>query len=105
MCGDWLAERGDSAADVYYWQARYFKRPAKVMANWDWWNEESNNPVEIRLPTELWRLIEKQVHASWQNCKEFPMRLAADEALRAALRECADQPIAAEQIATSRVIA
>lgn len=81
LFAEWLATRGDPRAAGYRWLAELGKHPSRAYASFDWWRIVSTNPPEIRIPDELWFALDVAPHPSWVNCKEYPDRRAAEEAI------------------------
>lgn len=84
MLADYLEEQGeDGPATALRWQVRRRKRPRRFASMWLWYDESrvSAYDPESNLPSELWKVIDKEPSGRHGPAKEWDTRRAAEEAL------------------------
>lgn len=81
LFAEWLGGRGDPRADGYRYMAISLKHPYRSYATWEWWNIDSANEEQIRLPSHLWIKLPVSAPPGYPRCKEWGSRRQAEEAL------------------------
>jgi hypothetical protein len=81
LLAEWLGARGDARATGYSYMAIARKHPYRSYATWEWWNIDSANEEQIRLPSPLWTQLPIAAPPGYPRCKEWSSRREAEDAL------------------------